>query len=254
MEYDIVRSTPEDIAGCEALVERVIAKIKALKANGMRVHIIWDFDGVLGGARDEDVFTVLNYDVPTYYAYQERLFRTLPEDGPWARVADLCGTLHDSQDIVTARSRFAPLRAYAWLTARRLSTRWMMFVGHQSKSGAYGIILESFEDDPRTHILTIDDSARHVQDFGNTAVKYHMTHQAEAIWTPRIRLYDEKEIKREAQLVLGFKEDSPRWVSVRKPTNTDPGRVILVSPDPEEGIRNMFKSARTAAPKPKIPE
>ena len=240
------KSTPEEIAACAALVSRTEQEIERLVAEGKKVHLIWDVDHVLVSGRSDDVFAALGYDVPKYFAFEERLAFECMSDGPWARLARRCGekTRHQSQDIVTARSSFLSLRVMMWLLMNGyIDIRWQLFVGHQSKAESYRIILKSFERDPDVHVFMVDDGAKHVEAFKQVAAELGMSDRTVGILSPQIRQYDEAEIKREAEAVLGYAGDKPAFITVRdRVLGEDNGRYLTVTPDPFQSIRRALLS------------
>ncbi|MBN1585312.1 5'-nucleotidase [Candidatus Uhrbacteria bacterium] len=243
---EIKKSTIREIRETERLVSQTENLIKSIREGGEKVHLIWDFDGVLTSPRDDDVFFMLNGKTEKYYEYEMRMIKTPLENGPWAELFDSCGRLQESQDIVTARSTVAALRVFSWLSARdnRLSSvQWMLFIGHQSKIGSYGIILDHFRGAKDTHIVCVDDSPRHCSDFRDAAnARPDMAKRCRDICSPKIRTYDASEITEEINAVMSF-SGRTRKITVRKPQGDgDSGRVIRVTRNFEKMITDRFRT------------
>jgi hypothetical protein len=233
------RSTPEEIAASKRLVAETQEMIRRLKAEGKRVHFIWDVDGVLVNSRSDDVFTVLGFDVPRYFIYEERLLAERLEYGPWLTTArGWEGAGPNSQDIVTARSSYLAMRVQFFLLDWEVPIRWQLYVGHQSKADSYRIILQSFAKDPDTHIFMADDSGKNVAAFVEVAASLGMTERCHGIASPVIREYDEAEIRREVAAVLDGANPEIHFVN-RK------ARGITVLPNPRKTMRDVWMGLGT---------
>lgn len=235
-------STAEELAACRYAVAGVEAQIAGLTAAGKRVHVIWDMDHVLVSGRSDDAFAVLGHNVDKYFVYEERLITTPLENGPWARLAHRCGELHQSQDIVTARSSLLAMRVHFWLirNKRPVPTRWQLFVGHQSKADSYRIILESFAKDPDVHVFMVDDAKKHVAAFEEVAARLGMADRCHGVLAPQVRSYDASEVIREVEAVLSAEGERPQVLAVTPRVPGTYGRYVIVTPDPHKAVCEMF--------------
>jgi hypothetical protein len=227
------RSTPEEIEANKRLVAATQEEIRRLKAAGKKVHFIWDVDGVLANSRSDDAFTVLGFDVPRYFTYEERLLAERLEEGPWlltARRWQCPGP--DSQDIITARSSFLAMRVQFFLLYWEVPIRWQLYVGHQSKADSYRIILQSFANDPDTHVFMVDDSGKNVAAFDEVAASLGMTDRCHSIASPVVRKYDEEEIRREVAAVLDGANPEIHFVNE--------AREVTVLPNPRKTMRDVW--------------
>jgi hypothetical protein len=237
-------STPEQLRQCERYVRAKELKIKRLVAAGKKVHVIWDVDSVLVNGRGDDSFGLLGFDVKKYFTLEERLVTQALEDGPWASLARKCGEpgYQQSQDIVTARSSFLALRVMFFLLNgfTEGQIRWQLFVGHQPKAESYRIILKSFEKDPDTHVICVDDAKKHVDAFVAVAAELGMSARCHGINAPTVRTYDEAELRREIDAVMNPQSDRPFIVEVKRREPGTYGRYICATPDPRQTIRSMW--------------
>src|SRR3989338_7653134 len=194
-----MKSSSEEIAKAEALVEQTEGRIKELKDQGKKVHIIWDFDFVLASGLSDDVFNLVNYDLEKYFEYESRLSWSRPQPGIWLPLAEKVGKLHDSQDIVTARSGFLSFREMffcAWFSDDPLKwARWILFIGHQAKTDSFRIIIDSFKKDGDVVIFFIDDNQKHVETFEQIALEMNLGERSFGVVSPRIRLYDKEQLE-----------------------------------------------------------
>ncbi|MDP3947325.1 MAG: hypothetical protein Q8Q41_01385 [bacterium] len=190
----IKKSSKEQVHALHELVQATKKEIRELTLAGKKIHIIWDFDSVLGSSRSDDVFTLFGGDLERYFEYEERLSLEPPEAGQWAGLAEACGLLHHSQDIVTARSSFLTLRLTLFLLSWNIPVRWQLLIGHQPKRESYGIILDSLEGED-WHVFMIDDSEKHVDVFREVAEAKGWGVRAKGIVTPRVRNYSEEELE-----------------------------------------------------------
>ena len=211
-----MKSSSEEIAKAEALVEQTEGRIKELKDQGKKVHIIWDFDFVLASGLSDDVFNLVNYDLEKYFEYESRLSWSRPQPGIWLPLAEKVGKLHDSQDIVTARSGFLSFRVMlfcGWCSDNPLKwARWILFIGHQAKKESFRIIIYSFKKDSDVVIFFVDDNQKHVEAFEETAREMGLGERAVGIISPRIRLYDKEQLKLHHKSVMEADGSGPTYV------------------------------------------
>lgn len=233
-------STPRELRRSKALVRLVRRQVAALQKDGKKVHFIWDVDHVLVSGRSDDAFALLGFDVVKYFEYEERLVTQRLEDGPWAGLARECGQLHQSQDIVTARSSFLALRAIYFLLSGFIPSRWQLFVGHQPKDESYRIILKSFAKESGTHVFCVDDSAKHVEAFNKMALELGMSERCHGILSPQVRSYEQDALQHEVDSVMAKSGPNPGWVRVFDPQTGQMTRMIQVLPDPREALRRIF--------------
>ncbi|OGM99060.1 MAG: hypothetical protein A2817_01715 [Candidatus Yanofskybacteria bacterium RIFCSPHIGHO2_01_FULL_39_8b] len=131
-----MKSSSEEISKAENLVKETEEKIKSLKRQGRKVYIIWDFDFVFASGLSDDIFNLVGFNLEKYFEYEARLCWQAPESGIWISLASRVGELHQSQDIVTARSSYLAFRVMYFCMMKSLSpswVRWMLFLGHQTK-------------------------------------------------------------------------------------------------------------------------
>ncbi|MDO8523178.1 MAG: hypothetical protein Q7S12_02745 [bacterium] len=226
------KSTKEEIEKNEKLVADTSAAINALIKSGKKVHIIWDFDGVLADSRSDDVFKLFNFDLKKYFDYEERLLFQSPGPGQWILpIAHNTGRgIHFppeqfSQDIVTARSSFMAMRVQIFCLSWHMPTRWMLFLGHQPKEGSYRIILESLKQDQDSHIFCVDDSPKHIDTFNRVSTELNMESRSTGIFSPAIRTYTKTELKKHIASVLSAKGNKP--LRVRDPSDDMRGFIVL---------------------------
>lgn len=226
------RSTEEEIHEAQSLVCATHAKIEELLQKGKKVHVIWDFDGVLADSRSDDVFALVNRDLKTYFAYEERLLMQSPGSGIWLQpIAHNVGIgTHFpsecfSQDIVTVRSSYLSLRMHIFCLSWHLPVRWTLHLGHQSKEGAYRIILDSLKNYPDYHFFCIDDNAKHVEIFGKVSKELGVADRAFGVVSPIIRTYTQEELQEHFNRVMQASGDAP--IRVRDSTNDIHGFIVL---------------------------
>ncbi|HEY4520152.1 hypothetical protein A2673_00490 [Candidatus Kaiserbacteria bacterium RIFCSPHIGHO2_01_FULL_50_13] len=226
------KSTTKEIEEVNVLVRSARAQMQKLIQSGKRVHVIWDFDGVLADSRSDDIFKLTGSDIKAYFEYEERLLFESPGKGSWLLpIAHNCGSLPHfpqerfTQDIVTARSSTLALRAYNFCTSWALPVRWMLCLGHQPKQESYRIILESLKNDPDYRIFCVDDNAKHVEAFQDVARELGMEDRAFGIVSPAIRAYTEDELREYYARVMGAVGDSP--IRVRDPSDDFKGFLVL---------------------------
>jgi len=208
----ISRSTPIEIEAALQLVRETEERIRILKSQGKKVHIIWDFDFVLASGRSDDIFSLAGFNLEQYFNYEARLSWQAPESGIWLQLATNLGRLHLSQDIVTARSSYLAFRVMFFCIMKSIDPnwmRWMLFLGHQSKSDSFRIILESLIKDPDYHIIYIDDAKKHVDSFIALSKQMNIEDRTLGILSPQIRLYSEEELKVHYDAVMGATGDKP---------------------------------------------
>lgn len=226
------KSTKEEIKEVEDLVLSTRAQITDFIQDGKKVHVIWDFDGVLVDSRSDDVFALMGYDLEAYFAHEERLLFQTPGYGPWCIPIANNGGRHPhfqqkcfTQDIVTARSSNLAIRVHMFCLSLELTMRWMLFLGHQSKSSAYRIILDSLKEDPDCVVFCIDDGAKHIEVFQRVAKEAGMEERTFGIVSPVIRTYTHDELKEFLDRVMGVSDTVP--IRVRDPSNDMSGFIVL---------------------------
>jgi len=220
------KSSLKEIQAAEDFVLSIRKTIETLVQQGKKVHVIWDFDGVLTDSRSDDVFQVSGYDLEAYFDYEERRIFDCPESGIWLLpIAYHCGKLHTSQDIVTARSSFLSMRVIVFCIQYNLKMRWQLFLGHQSKTGAFQIILDSFRNDSDYHIFFVDDNQKHVDEFTRMSSEMKMSDRTHGIVAPVIRKYTKREITLHFKQVMGATGDIP--LRVRDPSNEYNGFIVF---------------------------
>ncbi len=228
----IRKSTESEILETERLVLSTRDDIQALLDDGKRVHVIWDFDGVLMDSRSDDVFQISGYDLETYFAHEHRLLLDVPGQGPWLLPIAHTGGAEPhfppdrfTQDIVTARSSTISMRVHIFCLQWKLRTRWMLFLGHQTKVNSYRMILDSLRNDADVHVFCVDDKEDHVTAFLEAAEEAEMENRAHGIVSPVLRTYSEEELRTYLDKVTGADGDSP--VRVRNPSNDVDGFIVL---------------------------
>jgi hypothetical protein len=241
-------SSKKELRRSRALVRLTERHVRRLVSQGKKVHFIWDVDGVLVSNRSDDVFALTGFDLAKYFTYEERLVTQVLEDGPWAGFARKCGDLHQTQDIVTARSSFLALRVMFFILRNPgLDARWQLFVGHQPKTESYRIILKSFEKDPDVNVFCVDDVKRHVDAFGSVAAELGMTDRCHGIVSPQVRTYTEEDLRHEIDGVLNASGNEPYFVSPREWRLGAYNRQVQVVPEPRKCISDMLWRADLAA-------
>lgn len=244
------KSTETELQEVRRLVLSVRRKVEEFLQLGKRVHFIWDFDGVLTDSRSDDVFSLLGFDLGAYFAHEERLFVSVPEQGPWLLPIAHNAGAHPhfseerfSQDIVTARSSTLAIRVHMFCLAWHLPVRWILFLGHQPKKESYRIILESLKEDSDYRIFCVDDNPKHVAMFESVSAEEGMQDRTFGIVSPVIRTYTEAELIEYVARVKGAAGGVP--IRVRDPG--DDMRGFLVLPDGLLQFRkemNAFLSAK----------
>lgn len=208
--------------------------------HGKKVHFVWDVDHVLVSGRSDDAFALLGYDVDKYFTYEERLLFEPLEPGPWAGLAMECGDLHHTQDIVTARSSYLAMRVMYFLIAKKILTRWQLFVGHQSKRESFRIILDSLKQDADTFIIYVDDAQKHVETFRALTEELGMADRCLGVLAHQVREYSEDELRHEISEVSRGKGSTPFLVRVFCSETGLVKRQVQVTPDPAKSLREMF--------------
>lgn len=241
-------STRLEIEECEALVARIEAEIASLIAAGKKVHVIWDGDHVLFSGRSDDVVNMLGFkNLHLYFQYEERLILQPLEEGPWIGLARTCAEQGVSQDLVTARSSLLGQRVMFFLISTGIirSFRWELLIGHQSKEGSYGIILDSFRKDPDAVVFCVDDVQKHCDAFAAAAEKLDMRDRARPVLAPQIRRWHEPELRDEIAAVLGATGTRPIQHHVMRAPAFKTGRTIRIAPDPVAAIQEALGIAVT---------
>lgn len=226
------RSTKQEIQEVTDLVLSTREKIKELLQNGKKVHIIWDFDGVLTDSRSDDIFALSGFNLTAYFAYEERLLFDNPGAGPWLLpIAHNTGTHPHfpperfTQDIVTTRSSTLALRIHIFCFAYHMPMRWMLFGGHQPKKEAYRIILKSLKDDPDYCVFCIDDSPKHIEAFQSASTEEGMNDRTFGIVSPVMRTYSAEELREYYDKVMGATGNAA--IRVRDPSDDIKGFIVL---------------------------
>lgn len=243
------KSTEAEMQEVFNLVLSTRQKIEELLQNGKKVHIIWDFDGVLVDSRSDDIFAHIGFDLKAYFEYEERLLSQSPGMGAWllpiahnAGIAPHFPVDRFSQDIVTVRSSMLAMRVHIFCLEWNLPVRWMLFLGHQSKKEAYRIILKSFKDNPEYYIFCVDDNQKHITTFDAVSLEEGMKERSFGIVSPTIRSYNKKELQEYYVRVMRVAGSKP--IRVRDPSDDLKGFIVL----PEglnqfkRQIRNMMES------------
>ncbi len=233
-------STPWEVRRAAALVRMTGRRIRRLAEAGKKVHVIWDVDHVLVSGRSEDAFGLLKFDVEKYFAHEERLLLEILEDGPWLRLARACGTLFQSQDVVTARSSFLALRVTFFLVQHQLPIRWQLFVGHQSKAESYRIILKSFEKDPDMHVFSVDDAKKHNDAFDAIAAELGMSARCHSVLAPQIRRHTQEDLEYEIAQIMRVSGAEPKIIPPRVHVAGAYNRYVRVVPDARKIISDML--------------
>ena len=228
------KSTEEEIQNANNLVLDARKKMEELLQNGKKVHIIWDFDGVLSNSRSDDVFTILNQDIAKFFSYEERLLLQIPENSLWLLPiahnrggrGKLCfPPKRFTQDIVTARSSVMAFRVHLFCLSWQLQMRWILFIGHQPKNESYRIIIRSLKDDPDYHVFCVDDSAKHIEAFKMISAEEGMESRTIGIVSPIIRTYTEEELKEYYIRVISADGADP--IRIRDPSDDVNGFTVL---------------------------
>ncbi len=226
------QSTEQELIESTQLILSIQEKIQELIGAGKKVHLIWDFDGVLTTSRSDDIFALTGYDLKTYFSYEEKLLLESPEAGPWLLpIAHNVGIQQRfpaesfTQDIVTARSSSLAIRVHIFCIQWHLPMRWMLFLGHQPKKEAYRIILQSLKSDPDYYVFCIDDGSKHIDAFKAVAAEENMEDRCFPVLAPVIRTYSPEHLKEHYDRVMGSVGDTP--VRVRDPQDDMRGCIVL---------------------------
>lgn len=78
------RSTKKEMQEVKNLISATLAQINGLIQSGKKVHIIWDFDGILADSMSNDVAALADptgSNLAAYFAYEERLLFEIPGEG-----------------------------------------------------------------------------------------------------------------------------------------------------------------------------
>lgn len=232
----IQRSSIEDLVNAKELVGEFQRFVRWLLKRKRKVHVIWDFDFVLGSGRSQDVVDL--FGLPASFEYENRLLLQCPEVGLWLNSATRCPEMaypgFYSQDIVTTRSSFLAFRVMFFCLNWGIPLRWQLFPGHQAKKGSYGIILKSLDSD--THVFMVDDSAENCRQFDEIARESGFRF-AESVLVPRIRMYSEEELREHVGEVLGAEDDCVLVSHDRK-------EAFMVMPDSIESFRRFLSDVR----------
>ncbi len=226
------KSTEAEVQEVTDLVLSTRKKIEELLRSGKKVHIIWDFDGVLSDSRSDDIFAFTGSNLKSHFAHEERLLFESPGEGPWllpiahnTGIAKRFPEERFSQDIVTARSSMLAMRVQIFSLAWNLPVRWMLFLGHQPKKEAYRIILKSLKDDPDYHVFCVDDNPKHIEAFGGVSAEEGLQERTSGIISPVIRTYTEEELAEYFSRVMNAAGNTP--IRVRNPSDDMRGFLVL---------------------------
>lgn len=236
-------STPEELQRSEDQVREVLSLIRRLRAEGKDVHLIWDVDRVLVSGRSDDAFAYLGFDVSRYFTHEERLFTNALEDGPFVKLARKCGEdgMHQTQDIVTARSSFLGLRVIFFLLFNwPININWMLQVGHQSKKDSYRIILEACRKNEKMHVISVDDAKKHNVDFDAAAAELGMSDRCHSILAHPVRNYTEEELRHEIDAVMAAEGSRPIFVETFDTSTGQRKRCVQVTPAARDTMRSML--------------
>ena len=248
-----MKSTHEEVAGANKLVASIEEQIKALIEQGRKAHIIWDFDFVLASGVSDDVFSLAKFDLKKYFEYEARLSMSVPKPGIWLPLADQIGKLHTSQDIITARSSFLAYRVMMfcmWFGENPFEwVRWVLYIGHQSKADSFKIILDSFKKDEQFSVFFVDDNPKHIDTFNGVSQEIGMSDRTFGVVSPKIRAYDEEQLKMHYDSVMNAVGDVPT-ITPGYPGGVQNG--FIVFPNGIKGFRKMcldsfFTSEREGA-------
>lgn len=207
-----MKSTPEEIASAKEMVRTTELQIRDLVCKDKKVHVVWDFDFVLASGLSDDIFSLVKFDLKKYFEYEARLCWSCPEQGIWLPLATSVGLLHHSQDIVTTRSSYLAFRVMNFCLMKSMNPnwiRWMLFLGHQTKSDSFRIILDSFKNQPDVHIFFVDDAKKHVDAFLKTSSELEMSERTTGIVSPQVRNYTEEELEQHYNAVMASTGDKP---------------------------------------------
>lgn len=237
-----MKSSPEEIKKAYELIRQTEQKIAELVAAGMKVHLIFDFDGVLASPLSEDILELTGGNLAKYFDYETRLIISPPRPGIWLPLAKKVGSLHETQDIVTARSSFLAFRVMMfcmWHCGDNHSqwVRWILPVGHQPKSGSFKIILDSFKSNPDVFIFFIDDTKKHVDAFHQTSADLAMTERTAGIVSPKIREYTKEQLQWHYERIMEANGENPEIVP-GTPGGYSSG--FLTLPNRIKGFRSMM--------------
>ena len=237
-----MKSTPQEIEDARLLVKQTETEIACHVRKGKRVHIIWDFDSVLASPLSEDIFKFIKYDFEKYFEYEAKLLLSPPKPGIWLPLAKKVKVLHASQDIVTARSSFLGFRVMLfcmWYCGTNLSqwVRWILQIGHRSKSDSFRIILESLQKDKDVFIYFIDDNPKHVEAFCEVSRTLGMVERTAGIVSPKIRDYTEEQLQWHYERITNAEDDHPTLIP-----GTPGGYAngFIVFPNGLDGFRNLI--------------
>lgn len=239
------RSTETEMQAVADLISTTRDKIETLLRSGKKVHMVWDFDGVLSDSRSDDVAALTNGNLELFFECEERLLLQSPGIGPWllpiahnTGISSRFPSGHFTQDIVTARSSALAMRVHIFCFAWNLKTRWTLSLGHQPKKEGYRIILRSLKDDHDCHIFCVDDNVKHIASFCEVAQEEGIDSRSLGILSPVIRNYDGAEIQEYLARVMSAAGREP--IRVRDPSDERHG--FLVLPEGLGQFRGMINS------------
>lgn len=213
-----MQSSSQDIFALASLVDRTGNEIARLRREGKRVHMIWDFDFVLAFGLSEDVFDLSGRDIAKFLEYENRLCLESLRKGPWLRLALQAGSLHQSQDIVTARAGIAGYRAMVscieWSPAPDF-IRATYCVGQQPKRESFRAILSPLRDENDVHVFFVDDTPEVALQFDAVAEEMGMGAQTRSIVSPRLREYTRADLENHYDAVMSARGEGvvlvPHW-------------------------------------------
>lgn len=162
-----MKSSEETVARAYAQIAECDALISRLVAEGKRVVLIADSDGVLTSSDSDALGRVVAGEdsLAKRFELEERLVLEPLRPGPWLRIAERAAAIKAPIYVVTARSTFANPRLLWFCLEYRIPVKWVLGVGHQPKRGSYEIIIREHAADPDCHFVGVDDSTRHAMDF-----------------------------------------------------------------------------------------
>lgn len=241
----LAKSSAKDVKEANKMVDRLIKDVKQILKQGKRVMLLWDADFVLLSGRSHDMFLLCKHDVHVYRAYEARLLFEPLEEGVWARaLRAFVGLDGVRQYIVTARASDAAWRLLSWIHSNDLKIEDTVCLGSQPKGPSYDFFIRHSCRD-QDHVFIIDDSLAHVQDGQRVAERHGLGERAHVIQAPQIRLYDQDELQHELDQVLA-PFSAEHTCSARIMRNGQETQIII-EPDPNMRIREMFERERAEA-------
>ena len=240
-----MKSTAETVAQSLEQVAECDALIGELYAEGKRIVLISDSDGVLTSSDSDALGRVdLGHDsLERRFDLEERLVLQPLRPGPWLPIVERCRAIGAPTYIVTARSTFVFPRLLWFCLERDVPAKWILGVGHQSKRGSYEIIIREHMSDADCHFIMVDDSAKHVQDFRVLAAELGITerfaNRSHVFRAIPVFDHTEEEYRAFYDAVMGATSSSGLdAVKVEVPGFGE----LLVVPDRREGLKRIQQS------------